>query len=50
MKTDADKLRSFLDQITSIIETYGQKSVISENYKAITATGDSATEYPKMIL
>lgn len=43
MKTDVEKLRSFFKQITSIIETYGKKSVISEINKAITATEDSAT-------
>lgn len=42
MKTEADKLRSFFNQITPIIETYGKKSVISEIDKAIRATEDSA--------
>lgn len=42
MKTDADKLRSFLKQVTSIIETYGKKSVVSKIDKAITATENSA--------
>ena len=43
MKTDADKLRSFLKQVTPILETYGKKSIISEIDKAITTTEDSAT-------
>lgn len=43
MKTDADKLRSFLKQITPTLETYGKKSIVSEIDKAITNTEDSAT-------
>ena len=43
MKTDADKLRSFLKQVTPILETYGKKSIVSEIDKAITTTEDSAT-------
>lgn len=43
MKTDADKLRSFLKQIASTLETYGKKSIVSEIDKAITTTEDSAT-------
>lgn len=43
MKTDADKLRSFLKQVTSTLETYGKKSIVSEIDKAITTTEDSAT-------
>lgn len=43
MKTDADKLRSFLKQVTPTLETYGKKSIISEIDKAITTTEDSAT-------
>lgn len=43
MKTDADKLRSFLKQVTPTLEAYGKKSVISEIDKAITATEDSTT-------
>lgn len=43
MKTDADKLRSFLKQVTPTLETYGKKSIVSEIDKAITATEDSAT-------
>ena len=43
MKTDADKLRSFLKQVAPTIETYGKKSIVSEIDKAITTTEDSAT-------
>lgn len=43
MKTDVDKLKSFLKQAAPIIETYGNKSLISEIEKAVTATEDSAT-------
>lgn len=43
MKTDVDKLRSFLKQVAPAIETYGKKSVISEINKAITVTEDSTT-------
>lgn len=43
MKTDADKLRSFLKQVTPTLETYGKKSIVSEIDKAITTTEDSAT-------
>ena len=43
MKTDADKLRSFLKQVAPTLETYGKKSIISEIDKAITATEDNAT-------
>ena len=43
MKTDADKLRSFLKQVTPTLETYGKKSVVSEIDKAITTTEDTAT-------
>lgn len=43
MKTDADKLRSFLKQATPIIETYGKKSLITEIDKAITTTVNSVT-------
>lgn len=43
MKTDADKLRSFLKQATPIIETYGKKSLIAEIDTAITTTENSAT-------
>lgn len=43
MKTDADKLRSFLKQIAPPLETYGKKSIVSEIDKAITTTEDSAT-------
>lgn len=43
MKTDADKLRSFLKQIAPTLETYGKKSIVSEIDKAITTTEDSAT-------
>ena len=43
MKTDADKLRSFLKQVTPPLETYGKKSIVSEIDKAITTTEDSAT-------
>ena len=43
MMTDADKLRSFLKQVTPTLETYGKKSIVSEIDKAITATEDSAT-------
>ena len=43
MKTDADKLRSFLKQVVPTLETYGKKSVVSEIDKAITTTEDSAT-------
>ena len=43
MKTDADKLSSFLRQVTPTLEAYGKKSVISEIDKTITATEDSTT-------
>ena len=43
MKTDADKLRSFLKQVAPTLETYGNKSIISEIDKAVTTTEDSAT-------
>ena len=43
MKTDADKLRSFLKQVAPTFETYGKKSIVSEIDKAITTTEDSAT-------
>ena len=43
MKTDADKLRSFLKQIAPNLETYGKKSIVSEIDNAITTTEDSAT-------
>lgn len=43
MKTDANRLRSFLKQVTLTIEIYGKKSIISEIDKAITATEDSTT-------
>lgn len=43
MKTDADKLRSFLKQVAPILETYGKKSIVSEIDKAIATTEDSAT-------
>lgn len=43
MKTDADKLRSFLKQVTPTLETYGKKCIVSEIDKAITTTEDSAT-------
>ena len=43
MSTDADKLRSFLKQVTPVVETYGKKSVISEIEKAITVTEDTTT-------
>ena len=43
MKTDADKLRSFLKQVAPTLETYGKKSIVSEIDKAITTTEDAAT-------
>lgn len=43
MKTDADKLRSFLKQVAPTFETYGKKSIVSEIDKAIITTEDSAT-------
>ena len=43
MKTDADKLRSFLKQVAPTLETYGKKTIVSEIDKAITTTEDSAT-------
>ncbi len=43
MKTDADKLRSFLKQVAPTLETYGKKSIVSEMDKAITTTEDSST-------
>lgn len=43
MKTDADKLRSFLKQVAPTFEAYGKKSIVSEIDKAITTTEDSAT-------
>ena len=43
MRTDADKLRSFLKQVAPTLETYGKKSIVSEIDKAITTTEDSAT-------
>ena len=42
MKTDADKLRSFLKQVAPTLEIYGKKSIVSEIDKAITTTEDSA--------
>lgn len=41
MKTDADKLRCFLKQVTPVFETYGKKRIISEIDKSITLTEDS---------
>lgn len=43
MKTDADKLRSFLKQVAPTLETYGKKTIVLEIDKAITTTEDSAT-------
>lgn len=43
MKTDAEKLRSFLEQATPIMGTYGKKSLITEIDKAITTTENSTT-------
>ena len=43
MKTDADKLRSFLKQIAPTLEANGKKTIVSEIDKAITTTEDSAT-------
>ena len=43
MKTDADKLRSFLKQVAPTFETYGKKTIVLEIDKAITTTEDSAT-------
>ena len=43
MKTDADKLRSFLKPVAPTLETYGKKSIVSEIDKAIVTTEDSAT-------
>lgn len=43
MKTDADKLRNFLKQITPIVETYSKKRVISDIENAIAATESSTT-------
>lgn len=43
MKTDANKLKSFIKQIAPSLETYGKRSIISEIDKAITTTEDSAT-------
>lgn len=43
MKTDADKLRSFLKQVAPTLETYGKKTIVAEIDKAITTTEDSAT-------
>ena len=43
MKTDADKLKSFLKQVAPTLETYGKKTIVSEIEKAITTTEDSAT-------
>lgn len=43
MKTDADKLRSFLKQVTPIFETYGKKSVIPEIENSIASTEDSTS-------
>lgn len=43
MKTDADKLRSFLKQVAPTLETYGKKSIVSKIDKAITTTENSAT-------
>ena len=43
MKTNnADKLRSFIKQVTPVIETYGKKSIITDIDKAITNTENSA--------
>lgn len=43
MKTDADKLRSFLKQVAPTLEANGKKSIVSEIDKAITNAEDSAT-------
>lgn len=43
MKTDVDKLRSFLKQVAPTLETYGKKTIVSEIDKAITTTENSAT-------
>ena len=43
MKTDADKLRSFLKQVAPTLEAYGKRSVVTEVDKAIMMTEDSAT-------
>ena len=43
MKTDADKLRSFLKQVEPIIGTYGKKSIISDIDKAIATVEDFTT-------
>lgn len=43
MKTDAEKLRSFLKQATPIIETYGKKNLITEIDKAVITTENSVT-------
>lgn len=43
MKTDAEKLKSFLKQAAPIIETYSKKSLITEIDKAITTTENSTT-------
>lgn len=43
MKTDADKLRSFLKQVAPTLETYGKKSVVAEIDKTIDTTEDSTT-------
>lgn len=43
MKTDADKLRSFLKQVAPTLETYGKKSIVSEIDKVITTTEDATT-------
>ena len=43
MKTDADKLRSFLKQVAPTFETYGKKTIVLEIDKAITTTEDSTT-------
>lgn len=43
MRTDVDKLRSFLKQMTSIVETYGNKGVLSDIDNDITATESSTS-------
>lgn len=43
MKTDADKLRSFLKQASPVIETYGRKSVVSDIDKALATIEESTT-------
>lgn len=43
MKTEIDKLGSFLKQITPLVEVYGRKSVLAEVDKEVAAIGSSTS-------